>query len=135
MDMTGLTLEQAVGAYVKIRDAIRETEERHKSELEEMKVQLDIVANHLLEICNKDNVDSIRTPAGTLSRRVQTRYWASDWDAMYEFIIQNEAPQLLERRIHNGNMQEFLEDNPDLHPAGLQADRKYRVQVRKPTSK
>ena len=37
--------------------------------------------------------------------------------------------------IHNGNMKQFLEENPDMLPIGLQADRKFVIQVRKPTSK
>jgi hypothetical protein len=54
---------------------------------------------------------------------------------MYKFMQEHEAMHLLEQRIHNGNMKQFLEENPDAMPAGLQADRKYTVQVRKPTSK
>jgi hypothetical protein len=32
-------------------------------------------------------------------------------------------------------MREFLEINPDAFPVGMQAERKYTVQVRKPTKK
>jgi hypothetical protein len=54
---------------------------------------------------------------------------------MYRFIGENDAPFLLEQRIHNTNMRQFLEDNPEKFPAGLQNERKYAVQVRKPTAK
>jgi len=54
---------------------------------------------------------------------------------MYLFIREHNAPELLERRIHNGNMKEFLADNPDVTPAGLQAKNKYSISVRKPTKK
>jgi hypothetical protein len=54
---------------------------------------------------------------------------------MYQFISENDAPFLLEQRIHNSNMRQFLEDNPDKLPIGLQNERKYTVQVRKPTAK
>jgi hypothetical protein len=42
---------------------------------------------------------------------------------------------LLEQRIHNGNMRNYLEDNPDVLPVGLNADTKYAITVRKPTGK
>lgn len=135
MTDTQESVDKLVAVYIKIRDNIRETEERHKAEIAELKEQFDIVANNLLELCNEQNMDSIRTPAGTVTRRVSSRYWTSDWDSMYQFIKEQDAPYLLEQRIHNSNMRQFLEENPDLCPMGLQADRKYTVQVRKPTSK
>jgi hypothetical protein len=129
------TIEEMVGIYIKIRTRIEEAEERHKSELEKLKEEYDIVSQHLLGICNEQNLDSIKTPAGTVSRRVSSRYWTSDWSQMHQFILDNQAPFLLEQRIHNGNMKQFLEENPDTLPIGLQADRKFVIQVRKPTSK
>jgi hypothetical protein len=135
MTETDLTIDELVGVYLKIRTAIEAKEEQHKAELQELKDQFDVVGNKLLEICNEQNMDSIRTPVGTISRRVSSRYWTSDWDSMYQFIKNNDAPFLLEQRIHNSNMRQFLEDNPDKFPAGLQNERKYTVQVRKPTAK
>jgi hypothetical protein len=135
MTETELTIDELVGIYLKIRTAIEAKEEQHKAELQELKDQFDVVGNKLLEICNEQNMDSIRTPVGTISRRVSSRYWTSDWDSMYQFIKNNDAPFLLEQRIHNSNMRQFLEDNPDKFPAGLQNERKYTVQVRKPTAK
>lgn len=132
---TKQSVEEMVLAYRKIRDAIRDKEEQHKEELADLKEQLDVVAGALLDICNNLDVDSLRTEAGTVSRRVNTRYWTSDWDAMYRFIKDQDAPFLLEQRIHNSNMKQFLADNPGLLPVGLQADSKYIVQVRKPTAK
>lgn len=129
------SVEEMVVAYRKIRDTIRDKEEQHKEEIADLKEQLDVVAGALLDICNNLQVDSLRTEAGTVSRRVNTRYWTSDWDAMYRFIKDQDAPFLLEQRIHNGNMKQFLNDNPELLPAGLQADSKYVIQVRKPTAK
>ena len=132
---TKQSVEEMVLAYRKIRDAIRDKEEQHKEELAGLKEQLDVVAGALLDICNNLDVDSLRTEAGTVSRRVNTRYWTSDWDAMYRFIQEQNTPFLLEQRIHNSNMKQFLADNPGLLPVGLQADNKYIVQVRKPTAK
>lgn len=130
-----LDLNKMVSVYLKLRDAIEEKEEQHKQELQELKDQFDVVANELLTHCNSQNIDSIKTPVGTISRRISTRYWTSDWDSMYQFIKEHDAPFLLEQRIHGSNMREFLNENPDVFPVGLQAERKYTVQVRKPTKK
>mgnify|MGYP001594526977 CR=1 FL=1 len=52
-----------------------------------------------------------------------------------EQVFENNACHLLEQRLHNANMKEFLAENPDKLPAGLQADSKYKITVRKPTGK
>lgn len=127
--------DKLVPVYIKIRDAIREKETAHKEEINALKEQLEAVSQALLEVCEKNGQDGFRTPEGTVTRRVTSRFWTSDWEAMYKMIKEHDAPHLLEQRIHNGNMKQFLEENPDVLPAGLQADRKYTVQVRKPTGK
>ena len=129
------TLEEMVAIYIKIRNAIRDKEEQHEAEINKIKEQLDLVSGTILDICNEQNVDSLRTPAGTVSRRISTRYWTTDWDSFKEFATEHNALDLFEKRISQGNMRQFLEENPDLYPAGLQADRKYVIQVRKPTSR
>jgi hypothetical protein len=135
MTDTELPIDAMVAVYRKIRAAIDEQEEQHKEAVTSLKDQLDTVGNKLLAICNEQNVDSIKTPEGTISRRVNARYWTSDWETMYRFIKENDVPQLLEQRIHNGNMKQFIAENPEAFPAGLQCDRKYVIQIRKPTNK
>jgi hypothetical protein len=134
-DIKNLPVDELVRIYRKIREAVAEREEAFKEEIGALKGQLDTVATALLDICNTQNADSIKTQHGTISRRVSERYWTTDWESMYRFMQDNDAPFLLEQRIHNGNMKSFLEDNPEAFPAGLQCDRKYAVTVRKPTSK
>jgi len=134
-DKVEVDLNKLVSVYLKLRDAIQEKEEQHKQELQELQSEFDVVSGVLLSHCNTQNIDSIRTPVGTISRRISTRYWTSDWDSMYQFINEHDAPFLLEQRIHGSNMREFLENNPDAFPVGMQAERKYTVQVRRPTKK
>ena len=127
-----VNINKLVKVYIKIRNAIDEKETQHKEELASLKEQFGIVGQSLLNLCKEQNLDSIRTPVGTVSRRISTRYWTSDWDSMYRFISEHDAPFLLEQRIHGTNMKEFLEANPEAFPMGMQADRSYTVQVRKP---
>lgn len=133
--MSELTIDQLVSVYIKMRTAIADKEEQHKKDLQPLQEQFEVISNKILELCNAQNADSIKTSQGTVTRRVSSRYWTSDWDSMYKFIKENDAPFLLEQRIHNSNMKQFLEENPEKCPIGLQNDRKYVVQVRKPTSK
>ena len=127
--------EQLTSVYIKIRDALDEKREQHKEELRELKDQLDLVSNKLLDILQEQNAQSMRTDVGTIMKGVTTRYWASDWESMYEFIKENDAFPLLEQRIHKTNMKKFLEENPDKLPIGLQTDSKFSITVRRAKSK
>ena len=128
-------MEDLARSYIELRTAIKQKELEQVEELAPLKEEFAAIGDTLLAICNEQNMDSVRTSGGTVSRRVSTRYWTSDWGAMHEFILKHEAPFLLEQRVHNGHMREFLEENENCLPIGLQADSKYVVQVRKPNAK
>jgi len=128
-------IESMVEVYRKVRDTIAERKEQFEAELEQLNNSLEAISAAILEFCNAHNLDSVKTPMGTVSRRVQTRYWTNDWESMYNFVVENNVPFIFEKRIHNGNMQQVLDENPDLMPAGLQLDRKFVIQVRKPSKK
>ena len=117
--------------YIKMRNAIREKED----EIRTIKKQQETVVEKLLALCEEQDLDSLRTSSGTVSRRVQSHYWTSDWERMYDFLKEHDAFHLLEKRISGLAMKQFLEDNPDLMPAGLQVNRKYIVSVLKPRKK
>ncbi len=130
-----VNIEDLVKAYRKVRDVITKEKEAFEAKIEGLEKTLETISTAILDFCNEHNLDSVRTPIGTVSRRLQTRYWTTDWESMYNFVVEQNIPFILEKRIHNGNMQQFLDENPDAMPAGLQIDRKYVVQVRKPTTK
>jgi hypothetical protein len=130
-----IDIENLVEVYRKIRDTIAKRKEVFEAELEELDKSLSVVSAAILDFCNAHNLDSVKTPMGTVSRRVQTRYWTNDWESMYNFVVEHNVPFILEKRIHNGNMQHVLDANPDLMPMGLQLDRKFTIQVRKPSKK
>lgn len=135
MSDTDININQLVKAYRRIRDAIKEAEAEYEEKVGSMQADLDKVGAELLKFCNDKDLDSIRTPVGTVSRRVQTRYWTTDWEEMHKFILDNEVPYVLEKRINNNALRQYLEDNPDIFPPALQVDRKFVIQVRKPTNR
>jgi dynactin complex subunit len=126
--------DKLVRTYIKIRDARKELADKYEQEDIRLKDALESIENELLEACKSIGADSIRTAYGTLTRSVKKRYWTNDWYSFHEFVKENEehgAMNLLEKRIAQTNMASFLEDNPDLHPPGLNVDSRYAVVVRR----
>lgn len=128
------SVEQLVSVFIKIRDA-RDAARRAWEEQEaDFNEQLEMIDQQLLDICKETGADSIKTKYGTAIRSVKARYWTSDWERFYQFMFENKAPELLEKRIHQTHMKQFLEENPDLLPAGLNVDSQYTITVRRSKS-
>lgn len=123
--------ERLVKIYVKMRDERARIKADFEEQDKAIRDQMDAIEQHLLETCKRAGADSIKTKNGTVIRGVQTRYWTSDWEHMHQFVLENRAPELLERRISQSTMKEFLANNPDKLPPGLNADSKYTVTVRR----
>ena len=117
--------------YLKIRDARSDLKAKYEEEDKQLEAQMDVIEAKLLEICKATDADSIKTQAGTVMRRVATRYWTNDWDSMYNFVKENDAYGLFEKRISQTNMKQFLEENPDKFPKGMLLDSQYKITVRR----
>lgn len=122
-----------VQVYIKIRDAKDIKKKQMEAEIAELEVQLDAVEQELLELCKATGQDGGKTTFGSFTRAVKTRYWTSDWDSMYKFIREHDAPDLLERRIAQSNFSQFIKENPELMPAGVNVESKYSITVRRAT--
>ena len=122
---------QLVNVYIKIRDAKEIKKKQMEAEIADLDVQLEAVEQELLEICKTTGQDGGKTQFGSFTRAVKTRYWTSDWDSMYKFIREHDAPDLLERRIAQGNFAQFIQENPDKMPAGVNIESKYSITVRR----
>lgn len=123
--------DKLVKAYIKIRDARKTLADKFEKEDAELKESLDAVEAQLLETCKMVGTDSLKTPFGTVSRRIAKRYWTNDWHSFHLFVKQHEALELIEKRISQNNMASFLEENPDKCPPGLNVDSRYAVVVRR----
>lgn len=120
-----------VQVYIKMRDTKDAMVREHEAKIAELTAQMEVIEQELLEICKTTGQDGGKTPYGSFTKTVKTRYWTNDWDSMYQFIKSHDIPQLLERRIHQGNFKEFMEANPGLLPEGLNVDARYAITVRR----
>ena len=130
-----IPLDKLTRIYIKIRDNRNELRlkfEEHDKELDE---ELQIIEGKMLDVCKSMNADSIRTEHGTIIRSVKSRYWTNDWDSMYAFIKEHAAFGLLEKRLHQSHMKEFLSENPNTLPMGLNVESEYSVVVRRSKEK
>jgi Zn-dependent oligopeptidase len=123
---------ELVSAYI----ALRDERAKIKGEYEEADAKLVNSMEHLeqamLSICNEIKADSIKTEFGTMIRRVNERYYCTDWDNFKDYVKENDAIDLLERRIHQGNFRQHMEEIKEHGlPPGVNVMREYGITVRK----
>jgi hypothetical protein len=126
-----MNAEQLVTVYIKMRDALVKLQREFDEKESAIKAQQDIVTQALLEMCKEMGAEGLRTPAGSVFKTIKTRYWTSDWGSMKQFIKDNDALDLMEQRVHQTNMKNFLEENPTLMPPGMNVDSRYSITVRR----
>lgn len=135
MEEPAVPLDRLTRIYMKMRNRVKEIEAEYEAQLEALKAQQQEVKNAIKDLMMAQGSRSVRTDYGTVILSEKTRYYTQDWDNFKKFVIEQEAVDLLERRIHQGNMATFLEENPGLHPPGLNSDREFDVSIRKPSTK
>jgi hypothetical protein len=124
-------VDKLVKAYVKMRDKHAEMLHAFQEQENQIKDHMSKVKEALLQYCKDNNLESVKTAEGMFYRTVKRRYTTADWESMNRFILEHQIPDLLEKRIHQGNMEQFLTEHPDLLPPGLNCDAEYSVTVRR----
>lgn len=128
-------LDKLAKIYRKMRDKKQELQSQLDAQIATIEAQMRTIETAMKDQMLAAGVTSVRTDQGTVVLSTRTRYSVQDWDAFNRFVIEHEALNLFEKRIAQGNMAEFLKDNPDTPVPSLQSSSEYAVSVRKPTAK
>ena len=124
-------LDRCVSAFLKIKAERSRLKESFTTEDDAPQKQQNLIKEELLKHLKENDLKSVKTDSGTFYRTVRTRYWTDDWEALHKFVLEHEVPELLEKRLHQSSVSQFLEENPELVPKGLNTDSEFQVTIRK----
>lgn len=131
MDQTqeadAVPLDKLVRIYMKMRAKLSELD----GQIEALKEQQQLIKTEIKDRLRSVGAKSMKTEHGTVSLTEKTRYYTQDWDSFKRFVIENDAVDLLEKRIAQTNMKLFLQENPTMVPPGLNSDTEIDVSIRK----
>ena len=134
-ETTELKLDDLVNVYLTIRNEREKLKASWEVQDGELEQDMKSLEQSMLTICNDTNASSIRTESGTVIRSLKERFTTNDWDNFKKFVLDNEAIDLLERRIHQGNFKEFMaEHQGEGLPPGVNVMREFTIVVRKPSN-
>jgi hypothetical protein len=126
-----IPVEKIISAFLKIRSAKEELTRGYEAQVAELDEQMTVLKQKLLEVCKDTGVTSLGTGNAIAYRTVKNRYWTNDWSNFYNFLKDKGKLELLEKRIHQTNMKEFLEEHPDTRPPGLNIDSEYDITIKR----
>lgn len=130
----GITVDQAIATYIKLRSKRDRLEEELKEKLSEVKRNMEKI-EQFIELCaSEQGVKSFKTDSGTAF--IQTKDFASvaDWDVVLRFIQDTSSYDMLEKRVAKNAVRSYI----DVHkavPPGVNYGTRLAVAVRKPAKK
>jgi len=113
----------AINAKIKAKQAKLDKE---LAELEEQREEIRLAIKDQMKALG---LTSVRTSSGTVSLMKSTRYNTQDWDSFKAFVLEHQVVDLLEKRIAQSNMAQFLEENPGVVPPGLNSTTGFDIRV------
>jgi hypothetical protein len=126
-----VTIDKLVAIHRKMETAMAE----YQAKIDEIEEQRQEVRNTILEIMKEQKLESVRTDHGTVTKGVKDRYWSNDWSALHQYIIEHGAVGLLQQRIHETNMRDWIAAHPNDFPPSLNINREFGITIRKPSTK
>ena len=126
-EVEAIPLDKLVAIHSKIKVKM-ETLDRQLAELEEQRTEIRLAIKDQMKALG---LTSVQTSNGTVSLMKKTRYNTQDWDSFKTFVLEHQVVDLLEKRIAQGNMAQFLEENPGVVPPGLNSVTEFDIRVTK----
>jgi len=111
-------VDARVDQYVRVRDAIKEMDERHKAEKQPLLEIQNLLTGWMMDFLKTTGSESIKTKHGTCY--TSTRHTASlaDPDAFMKFVIDNGLYELLDRRANATAVRDYVAANGGNLPPG-----------------
>jgi len=120
-----IPLDKLVAIHAKIK-ARQAKLDKELAELEEQREEIRLAIKDQMKALG---LTSVRTSSGTVSLTKSTRYNTQDWDSFKAFVLEHQVVDLLEKRIAQTNMAQFLEENPGVVPPGLNSTTGFDIRV------
>ena len=126
-----MDISKLIKTYIRIRDERSALKADYSEKDSTLLKQQDTIKEASNEYADMNKVDRAGTSEGMFYRTTKTRYWTSDWESMYKFVVENKVPEFFDKRLNQKNVREYLDENPDKLPEGLNVDTEYVISVRK----
>jgi hypothetical protein len=113
------TMEEACKTYRFVEERIAVAEEAHAAAIAKYKQALEQLQVIMRAMLNQAGVQSMNIPGLAEVKIVPKRaFGCADWNTFLTWLVVNNKPELLQQRIHEGNMQYWIDEQKKLADAG-----------------
>jgi hypothetical protein len=129
-----MTVDQVIEAYLKYRNKKEALEAEIKDQVKELKDKMAKLEAWIKTKADAEGVTSFKTAHGTAFVTTNDYANVADWDAVLSFIRENDAYDMLEKRVSKNAVRGYIEQNKTV-PSGVNYGTRIDVNVRKPVTK
>lgn len=137
--MNEMDLDKRVEQFIRLRDKIKEVEDRQKEELKPYKEALDKLGGLLLEYLDSVNADSVKTKSGTPYKVLDTSVTIADKEQYWTWIVAQGRFDDLDIKPNKVATKAYMEEQKALSiedpnvipspPPGLNVNQRYEIRV------
>ena len=129
-----VTVDAVIKKYMKLREKKALVEATIKEELDKIKADMTKLEAFLKAKLDADGLTSFKTEYGTAFLTTTDFANVDDWDAVLRFIREEEAYDMLEKRVSKTAVRGYIEANKEV-PPGVKYGTKLDINIRKPTAR
>lgn len=123
-----------IRTYMKLRDQKAAIEGEVKERIADLKAKMEKLEAYLKTQMDAQGLTSFKSDYGTAFLTTTDYANVADWDAVLNFIRDNEAFDMLEKRVSKIAVRGYIESNKAV-PPGITYGTKLEVNIRKPGAK
>jgi len=128
-----IKVDDVIATYMKLRSQKESLEAETKERVAEVKAKMEKLEAWIKEQADLQGVTSFKTKHGTAFLTTTDFATVADWDAMLTFVRENDAYDMLEKRVSKTAVRGYIEQTKTV-PPGVNYGTRLDVNIRKPTT-
>lgn len=125
-----MTPDVMVAKFIALRDKVATMKKKHTDELAPYNVAMATLEAMLIDVLNRNGVESMRAPAGTFYTTTRTSAKVENFTDVLQYIKDNDAWELLESRVAKSAVEAIIADTGSNIP-GVVVSRELVLNVRR----
>jgi hypothetical protein len=129
-----VTVDSVIKKYMKLREEKTAVEAEIKERVDKIKADMAKLEAFLKAKMDADGLTSFKSEHGTAFLTTTDFANVEDWDAVLRFIREEEAYDMLEKRVSKTAVRGYIDANKEV-PPGIRYGTKLDVNIRKPAAR
>jgi hypothetical protein len=132
--MSNINVGDVIRTYMKLRDQKAAIEGEVKEQVSAIKAKMEKLEAYLKAQMDAQGLTSFKSDHGTAFLTTTDYANVADWDAVLDFIRDNDAFDMLEKRVSKIAVRGYIDSTKSV-PPGINYGTKLEVNIRKPGAK